>query len=274
MAKSFYSENEEYTFDSLNDYEFLLENYIKNPPTLKDALFELFRNGGATQKDAEEIYNHLILRCEKVVNDNWSKITEQNKFISKDEALIISSYTYEPKTMYKQYSPYRLLNKNLVADNRKSGVQNIDKYLFLLLTALREMTKCKKNCLFRCISSKVKLEKDPNNTKYIPYKEGNNKTFWAFTSTSYDETIAENFLGNDGTGTKYKIVGGNLWGYDITLFNVCGEKEILLEPERKYIIEQVTKGNVIQVTCKIIDDCKVLKKLVNKGTVSKYYFSV
>lgn len=275
MSKSFYSENEESNFDSLNDFEFLLERYSSNPPSLKDALIELFRNGGASQKEAEEIYEHLYLRCQYVVNENWSKIKEQNKNISKNDALIISSYTYEPKHMYEKFSPYRLLNTNLVSTNRKNGVQNVEKYLFIFLRALRRMTKCTKKYLFRCITSNVKLEEDPNNSKYVPYKVGNNKVFWAFTSTSYEENIAENFLG-DGKGTKYKIVGDNLWGYDITLFNVCGEKEIILEPERKYIIEKVKEGNIIEVTCKIIDDSKLLK-ICDKEIgliVSKYYVFV
>ena len=68
--------------------------------------------------------------------------------------------------MYEKFSPYRLLNTNLVSDNRKNGVQNVEKYLFLLLSSLRRMTKCKKSCLFRCISNSVKLEKDPNNNKF------------------------------------------------------------------------------------------------------------
>ena len=271
MSKSFYSENEENNFNSLNDFEFLIKHYACEAPSLKDALIELFRNGGATPKEAEEIYDHLYLMCKNQVDNNWSLIKEQNKDISKNDAMIISSYTYEPKTMYEKFSPYRLLNTNLVAANRKNGVQNIEKYLFIFLRALRRLTKCKKNCLFRCITNKVKLEKDPNNSKYIPYKAGNNKVFWAFTSTSYEEKEAENFLGN-GTGTKYRIVGDNLFGYDITLFNVCGEKEILLEPERKYKIEYVkNNNNIIEVTCKINDDSKilgicdkVLKKIVNK----------
>ena len=275
MSNAFYSQNEENTFESLNNYEYLLEYYSSKPPTLEEALIELFRNGGLSKKEAKEIYDHLYLTCNEKVNNNWSLIKEQNKDISKNDALTISSYTYEPKTMYEKFSPYRLLNTNLVLNNRKSGVQNAEKYLFLLLSALRRMTKCKKQCLFRCINCKVKLEKDSNNSKYVPYKIGNNKVFWAFTSTSDDEKVAETFLGN-GTGTKYKIVGDDLWGYDITLFNVCGEKEIILEPERKYMIKEVKQDKIIEVTCEIIDDFKILgicdKK--DKIIVSKYIFSV
>ena len=257
MSQTFYSENEENTFDSLNNFEYLLKNYYSKPPDLKEALIELFRNGGATPNEAKEIYDHLELVCNHKINDNWPLIKQENKDLSKNDALIISSYTYEPKKMYKKYSPCRLLNTNLVSNDRKMGVINVEKYLFLFLRTLRRMNKCKKNCLFRCITCKVKLENDPNNSKYIPYKTGNEKIFWPFISTSYEENVCLKFLQN-GSGTKYILEGDDLWGYDLTLFNVYNEKEVLLEPERKYVIEGVKNGQIIEVTCKVIDNPKKL----------------
>jgi len=274
MSKHFYSENEELNFaESLNKYEFLFKDIKLEPPTLEEALIELFRNGGLSEKDSKEIYIHLYKMCNNKVGKNLDLIREQNPRISKNDALVISSYTYEPQKMYEKFSPYRLLNTNLVAENRKSGIINIEKYLFLLLAALRGLTKTKKEYLFRCISCKVKLEKDPNNNKYIPYKQGNQKIFWPFTSTSDDEKLSENFLGN-GTGTKYKIIGDNLWGYDITLFNVYGEKEILLEPERKYEITNVKEGNIIEITCKVVDNPQILEicEYIYKLVVSILFF--
>ena len=270
MSKSFYSENEEMNFEeSLNKYEFLFKDIELKPPTLEDALIELFRNAGLSEKDSKEIYNHLYKICNNRVNEKWDEIRKQNPKISKLDALIISSYTYEPKAMYKKFSPYRLLNTNLVSADRKNGIINVEKYFFLLLVALRGLPKTKKNVLFRCISCKVKLVKDPNNEKYIPYQQGNQKILWSFTSTSDDEKLTENFLGN-GTGTKYKIIGDNLWGYDITLFNVYGEKEILLEPERKYEIQNVKEGNIIEITCKVVDNPQILEicKFIDKLIVS------
>ena len=270
MSKGYYSENEELNFEeSLNKYEFLFKDIELKPPTLEEALIELFRNGGLSEKDSKEIYNHLYKICNNRVNEKWDEIRKQNPKISKLDALIISSYTYEPKAMYKKFSPYRLLNTNLVSADRKNGIINVEKYFFLLLVALRGLTKTKKNVLFRCISCKVKLVKDPNNDKYIPYQQGNQKIFWPFTSTSDDEKLTENFLGN-GTGTKYKIIGDNLWGYDITLFNVYGEKEILLEPERKYEIQNVKEGNIIEITCKVVDNPQILEicKFIDKLIVS------
>ena len=69
-----------------------------------------------------------------------------------------------------------LLNANLVSNDRKNGLICIDKYFFIFLRTLRLLKKCKKEQLFRCINCKVKLEDNPNNNKYIPYKEGYKKT--------------------------------------------------------------------------------------------------
>ena len=278
MSQKFYSENEENNFEeSLNNYEYLFKNYIgdsKQKITLEEPLIELFRNAGASINEAKQIYDDLYLVCNNKINQNWEKIRQENKFISKRDALIISSYTYEAKPMYSRFSPYRLLNTNLVANDRKNGVRCVEKYFFLFLKSLRSMEKCKKAHLFRCIGSEVKLEKDPNNSKYVPYKVGNEKTFWPFTSTSDIEKMTENFL-NNGKGTKYKIVGDDLWGYDITLFNVFNEREILLEPERKYLIEKIHKGNLTEVTCRIKNTPQILLKAIYesvKSIVSKLVY--
>ena len=61
MSKSFYSENEEFNFESFNDYEFLFKDIQLKPPTLEEALIELFRNAGLSEKDAKDIYSHLYL---------------------------------------------------------------------------------------------------------------------------------------------------------------------------------------------------------------------
>ena len=74
--------------------------------------------------------------------------------------------------------------------------------------------------------------------------------------------------------TKFRIEGKDLWGYDISLFNVCNEKEILLEPERKCLIENIKEGNnITEVTLKIIDNpklleiCDFLKKILVRNII-------
>ena len=61
-----------------------------------------------------------------------------------------------------------------------------------------------------------------------------------------------------------------MWGYDITLFNVYGEKEILLEPEKQYVVQNVKKGKIIEITCKVVDNPQILEicKFIDKLIVS------
>ena len=56
------------------------------------------------------------------------------------------------------------------------------------------------------------------------------------------------------TSTIFSL-GGDIWGYDIELFNCFHEKEILLEPERKFIINNVLPpiNGIIYITCSILD---------------------
>ena len=59
-------------------------------------------------------------------------------------------------------------------------------------------------------------------------------------------------------------------GYDISLFNTYNEEEILLEPERKFRIENVIpdySNDIINVICEILDSPIVRDDLRN---VSNY----
>ena len=170
-----------------------------------------------------------------------AQIKKEYPNISKDEAIIISSYTCESKEI--GYSPYRMLNGALVSKNRKLGIEKVSKYLFILLRTLRKLKRYypdpESNFLYRCIDAKVNV--DPKSKNPVPYIKGNTKTFWGFTSTSTSIISSYEFLGEKKDfkcGTIFHI-SGNIWGYDITLFNYFHEDEVLLEPERKiFIYEQ------------------------------------
>ncbi len=79
---------------------------------------------------------------------------------------------------------------------------------------------------------------DPFNEKSVPYEIGNKKTFWSFISAYPDPKQVINFLPMERGGTIFTI-GGDVWGYNITLFNYFGEIEIILEPERSFVIDNV-----------------------------------
>lgn len=164
--------------------------------------------------------------------------------ITVDDIRIISSYTIE-SSLDTNFSPYKLLNKNLVSENRQQGINNISKYLFIFLTSLRKLqrfyTNSKTKFLYRCLKG-VKINNDIFNPKIVPYIAGDIKTFWGFTSTSPYAKTEYDFLNkeinNNKSGTIFAFAG-KIWGYDISLFNYYGENEILLEPGRQFFIEEV-----------------------------------
>ncbi len=99
----------------------------------------------------------------------------------------------------------------------------------------------------------------------MPYILGKTKTFWGFTSSSPDIKMTYNFLkedGNNKSGTIFTLTG-KVWGYDITLFNFYKEREILLEPEIKYKIDEIIPSinEIIHIRCYIQDIPLVLNNI-------------
>ena len=245
--------------DSIDKYKDLFINYKKQLPTLSEALSQMFISSGADENNAKNLIKDILDKCKQTIDNNWNEITNKYKDINRDNAYIICSYTCE--ALESKYSPYKILNTNLVSENRKNGINNISKYLYIFLKSLRKLTiYYPKQYLYRCLTNKVSLENDPNNEKWVPYKQGNQKTFWGFTSTSPNIKTSLNFLKGEKIkyGTIFSI-GGYIWGYDITLFNYFKEEEILLEPQKKYKIDIVYIVNdVANVVCKILKTPQIL----------------
>ena len=272
MSLTFYSKEEDNNREeSVDNYKKIFIEYEKKLPSLSEALKQMFQNSNLDTNLVNDLTDDIIDKCQKTIDKNYEQIKKKYDKISKDDAYIICAYTCESKK--GQYSPYKLLNQNLVSDNRQNGIKNISKYLYIFLKSLRKLTRyypTKTNkYLYRCIRFKVNLSKDPFNDKMVPYITGNKKTFWGFTSTSMNPNITYNFLKDEKslkTGTIF-ILGGDVWGYDITLFNYYGEKEILLEPERKFIIDNVLPplNELINVTCKILKTPLILKDEIKES---------
>ena len=269
MSLTFFTTKEEETTsaESINNYRNIFESYTKQCPSLKEALEQMFLSSGASKDEAKELISEVMQPVDEFISRNFESIKEKYKNISKEEAMTISAYTYE--LCESKYNVYRILNTNLVAKNRQQGIKNISKYLFLLLKALRKLSRYyPENYLYRCISVLVKLNYDSFNKSFVPYLKGNEKTFWGFTSTSPDVQTAYNFLDNGGTIFS---LAGEIWGYDIQIFNLFGEKEILLEPERKLIIEESlpeVKG-IIYVRAIIKKTPLVLEDLFENKDINK-----
>ena len=259
--------------ESLNNYKYLFSNYEKNIPTLEEALNQIYMSAVFDNDKANYLTTDILTRCKKAIDSRFNIIIEKYKNISIDEAYIICSYTCE--SIEENYSPYKLLNQNLISNNRKLGIKNISKYLYILLKSLRKLDryypKPPKKYLYRCISYKVSLVKDPFNDEFIPFAIGNQKKFLGFTSTSPNPKTTLIFLGKNEqikTGTIFTLTG-DIWGYDITLFNYYKEEEILLEPETKFIVENVFPpvNDIIYITCKVLKSPLVLDSDKNQPSL-------
>ena len=263
----FYDEKESHQKnETIDNYKDLFSQYYQKPPTLTEALDQMFTSKGADYKYSKALIDHILYKVQTIIiNNNFDEIKSKYPNINEEDAKIIASYTCE--SFDNNYSPYRLTNTNLVEDDRCFGVNNISKYIFLLLSSLRKLNRFYPNekLLYRCIKTNVKLFDYSN--KNNSYFKGNTKTFWGFTSTTITLKKAKHFLSsknNKKVGTLFTLIG-DIWGYDISLFNVYHETEIILEPERKYIIEEVIppKDNdgITYVKCKIENSKVVLVEI-------------
>ena len=211
MSLNYYFEEEENSREeSLNNYKYLFTNYESKKPTLEEALNQIFKSVVFDEAKAKSLTNYIIGKCKQAIDPRFNAIKQKYKNISINDAYIICSYTCE--SYEGKYSPYKILNKNLVSNDRKQGVANISKYLYIFLKALRKLERYypseKNKYLYRCISHKVSLKEDPKNDKLIPYINGNQKTFWGFTSTSPNPKMTINFLGKKEqmkTGTIFTL---------------------------------------------------------------------
>ena len=198
MSLNFYNEEENNNKEvSIDNYKHMFIEYEKNKPTLSEALTQMFNSSDVQSNQLKEkLVNDILSKCESTIEKNFDKITKKYSNITKNDAYIICSYTCE--SFENRFSPYKLLNKSLVSENRQNGINKISKYLYILLESLRKLKRFypnkENNHLYRCINSNVNLSEDPFNKKYIPFKIGNIKTFWGFTSTSVNVKMTYNFL--------------------------------------------------------------------------------
>ena len=264
----YFEEEENAKEESIDNYCDLFIEYQEKPPTLKEALNQLFTSGGVPENELDNYINDIVYKAGKVFTERKKDINEKYPKITLEEASVITSYTCE--ALQKKFNPYKILNKNLVSDDRKQGLQNVSKYFYLLLMTLRKLPRCYPDKqLYRCIDIIVHLN-DPFNKKYVPYELGKEKTFWAFTSTSTNNKSSYDFLGKKSPTDNYKrgtifSLSGNIWGYDIKLFSCYPkEEEILLEPERKYIIKEIYPevNDILIIRGEFKDTPNVLKDII------------
>jgi len=179
----FYSEKEDIIKEeSINKYKDIFTEFTQMESeelALNDVLKDMFINCGISESKAIEFYKIINTKIEEIVKYNYEEIKLKYPIISENETKIICSYFCElPES---NYSPYKLVNKNLCEEDRIVGILKIAKYLFIFLKALRKLTRYypKEKHMFRCITHHIKL--DENKNKNInPYRKNNVKKFWVF----------------------------------------------------------------------------------------------
>ena len=155
MSLNFYCEEEKNsnkTLDSINKYKNLFINYDEKIPSLSEALSQMYKSSNLKDKKINELTEDIITKCKARIDPEFDIIKMKYFNLTKEDAYIICSYTCE--SLDEAFSPYRILNKNLLSDNKKNTVNNISKYLYILLKSLRKLPRyySKKSALYRCIT--------------------------------------------------------------------------------------------------------------------------
>ena len=140
MSLDFYCEEEENTREeSINKYKNVFTYYGNNPPSFQEALIQMFESCELDKNKVKELTEDILIKCKERINPGFDTIKNKYSNITKEDAYIICSYTCESKE--RKNSPYRILNLNLVSDDRKNGVTKVSKYLYLFLKALRKLPR-------------------------------------------------------------------------------------------------------------------------------------
>ena len=92
----------------------------------------MYKSSGMDNNAINDLITELIQDCKNKIESNFNKIKEKYPSISKDDAIIIASYTCEAQN--SDYSPYKLLNKNLVSDDRINGLKKYQNFFIYFLT--------------------------------------------------------------------------------------------------------------------------------------------
>ena len=198
----------------MNDIFFLIveikpiiykEPEISEAAISEDDIAEALKDLGA--KGSERV----LRECKEVVDGN--KAISENYILSHEEAVLVTSYTYEDKI--NETSPYKIINKKLWEGSIQDQFTKKKSYLCLLLRALRKLPRTKPQTLYRGIKDDVH-----------EYKVGDKIEWKGFSSTSTSLMVTQNFLKNSKTkkveGKLFEIRNG--WGYDIRDFS-CVPKE-------------------------------------------------
>ena len=275
MSTHFYTKKENITKQVPIDYYLeIFKDYNIGPNFITDALKELFLSAGLNDEKAYLFTKDIISKSEKILEFNFDLIKEKYPALSREEALIIS--TYKCEAIDSEYSPYKIMNLKLCENE---GIIDISHYFFLFLRTLRQLCRYypKQKYMYRCIGKKVNLEKDYFNKEIIPFQKGVQKTFYGFISVTSEENLTYELNNKAKEIETIFALYGDLWGYDISLFNRQIKEEIILEPERKFVVNNVIppgRNKITHIRCEIKESPVVLESIIKSDNFRiKYKFN-
>ena len=181
MSLNYYDDKEDILKeDSINNYEDIFKEYNKKNPNLEDALDEMYTSTKISDLKVKTLKEDILRKTNEIIKNNFYFIKQKYPRITNEEAQIIISYNciaYDP-----DFSPYKILNKNLCQENKYEGIKKVSKYFYIFLKSLRKLDRyfINKTYLYKCIDKKVLINNN-NETKFV-YKRGKTKIFRGFTT--------------------------------------------------------------------------------------------
>lgn len=154
----------------------------------------------------------VLTDCKNFIEERWN--SPENKYIlSREEAILVSSYTYEDAINFT--SPYSIINNKLWCNNIGDQISFKKSYIRLLLRSLRKLPRTYGKTMYRGVD--------------IPgsaYKVGDTVVWEGFSSTSLSMKLTQSFLRDKETdlvrGTLFEICDG--WGYSVSNFSEYNER--------------------------------------------------
>ena len=277
MSLHFYANKEDiFKENSINDYKEIFKDYNKKKIYLDEALKDLYKVTNISESKINAIKEDILSKSSEFIESNFDIINKKYPKLTKGEAQIICSYNCIPYESH--FSPYIILNTILCEENNYEKFNKVSKYFYIFLKALRKLDRyyIGSKYLYKCIHKKVPLQRFSTENAIV-YKRGQKKCFYGF--TSFSTFIRKNFFIKDKniyikSGTIFALYG-DIYGYDISLFNKLMEEEIILEPEQRCIIVNAIPSNnrnkFINIRLKSEKFNNILPNITNENIINFNY---
>jgi len=218
-------------------------------PTLLQALKE------ASIDDAEEVEKVCMTAALWAENNgalSGTRLTAQDA-----AAVALWTFSFGECEDDQQRNPFHLINIALV-ERSSIKLRETRGLIFLLLFGLRGLPRVTHPVLHRGIRKRVDVAK---------YHRDAIVTWYGFSSTTTQHSVAKRFLMNKKTGkhegTLFRIKG-NPWGYNLQPFSLFPqEEEILLEPAIKLkVLDVEDRDNLVTINLRVVQCPLLLETLI------------